>query len=219
MSGWVKLHRSLAEWEWYADSKSVHLFLHLLIKANHKPSKYRGQYIERGQVLTGRKQLSAETGLSEQSVRTVLTRLKSTSEITIKSTSKFSIITVCNYDKYQGEENDGNQQDNQQANQQVTNGQPATNHIQECKKNKEEKETKKKKVAFAPPSVSEVDDYCAERKNNISAQVFVDFYESKGWMIGRNKMKSWKAAVRTWEQKDKGQSKLQTQTSLFKGNL
>ena len=54
---------------------------------------------------------------------------------------------------------------------------------------------------FAPPSFDDVCDYCLERNNGIDAQAFIDFYESKGWMIGKNKMKDWKAAVRTWERR------------------
>ena len=56
---------------------------------------------------------------------------------------------------------------------------------------------------FLPPSAEEVGAYCVERKNNIDPQEFVDYYEAKGWMIGKNKMKDWKAAVRTWENKRK----------------
>ena len=52
---------------------------------------------------------------------------------------------------------------------------------------------------FIHPTVEEVESYCSERGNGIDAQSFIDFYESKGWMIGKNKMKDWKAAVRTWE--------------------
>ena len=52
---------------------------------------------------------------------------------------------------------------------------------------------------FIKPSLEEVNKYCEERKNSINAQSFIDFYESKGWMIGKNKMKDWKAAIRTWE--------------------
>lgn len=52
---------------------------------------------------------------------------------------------------------------------------------------------------FVPPSVDEVKEYCLERKNNVDPEAFVSFYESKGWMVGKNKMKDWKAAVRTWE--------------------
>ena len=57
---------------------------------------------------------------------------------------------------------------------------------------------------FIPPSLEEVRAYCSERNNNVDAQTFIDFYESKGWFIGKNKMKNWKAAVRTWERKDQG---------------
>jgi len=54
---------------------------------------------------------------------------------------------------------------------------------------------------FIPPPVSEVDAYCSERKNGIDAEEWWNFYESKGWMIGKNKMKSWKSAIVTWEKK------------------
>lgn len=52
---------------------------------------------------------------------------------------------------------------------------------------------------FTPPSLDEVQDYCRERMNNVDPAKFIDFYESKGWMVGKNKMKDWRAAVRTWE--------------------
>jgi len=57
---------------------------------------------------------------------------------------------------------------------------------------------------FAPPTLEEVKAYCQERGNKVDAERFIDFYESKGWMIGKNKMKSWKAAVRTWERESAG---------------
>ena len=52
---------------------------------------------------------------------------------------------------------------------------------------------------FSPPTLEEVRQYCLERKNNVDAEKFVNFYSSKGWMVGKNRMKDWKAAVRTWE--------------------
>jgi hypothetical protein len=58
---------------------------------------------------------------------------------------------------------------------------------------------------FTKPELSEVYAYCKERKNKVNAQSFLDFYESKGWMIGKNKMKDWKAAVRTWEKNESTQ--------------
>lgn len=71
---------------------------------------------------------------------------------------------------------------------------------------------KKAPRRFAPPSVEEVVSYCRERKNGVDAQRFVDFYASKGWKVGNNPMKDWKAAVRTWEGRDK-----ETQAASAKG--
>jgi len=59
-----------------------------------------------------------------------------------------------------------------------------------------------RKALFKKPSINEIRDYCNERGNNIEAEAFIDFYESKDWKIGKNKMKDWKAAVRTWERRE-----------------
>ena len=63
---------------------------------------------------------------------------------------------------------------------------------------------KKKTSRFIPPTEEEVKQYCLESGYVLDAQRFVDFYECKGWMVGKNKMKNWKAAVRTWVKKDQG---------------
>ena len=60
-----------------------------------------------------------------------------------------------------------------------------------------------KKALFKKPTLVEVKNYCILRKNNIEAEAFIDFYESKGWQIGKEIMKSWKACVRTWESREK----------------
>lgn len=66
---------------------------------------------------------------------------------------------------------------------------------------------------FVPPSVDEVREYCQERGNSVDPQRFVDYYSSNGWMVGKTKMKDWKAAVRTWEQREKMQSRHSTTKS------
>jgi len=136
MEGWVKIHRKIMDYEWYKDTKTTMLLVHLILKANHKETQYRTEIIKRGQVYTGRKQLAYETGLSEQNIRTSLNHLKSTNILTIKSTKQYSVITLNNYDKYQTA--------NQQPNQQLTNNQPTTNHIQE------EQELKEHKKKYTP---------------------------------------------------------------------
>jgi hypothetical protein len=76
-----------------------------------------------------------------------------------------------------------------------------------------------KKVFFKKPTFDEVNNYCLERNNNIDAEAFIDFYESKNFMIGKNKMKDWKAAVRTWEKREakkpKTMSKLDAQINAW----
>jgi len=148
MNGYIKLHRRLTEWEWYRNSEMVHLFIHLLLMANHKDNDWQGMKVYRGQVITGRKKLSENTGLSEQSIRTCIKRLKSTSEITVKTTNRYSVISICNYDKYNNIITDNNQDNNQPPNQQSTSDQPTTNHKQERKECKEGKEYKEDNIEF-----------------------------------------------------------------------
>lgn len=66
-----------------------------------------------------------------------------------------------------------------------------------------------KRGAFVKPTLSEVQAYCFERGNTIDPQAFIDFYDSNGWMVGKNKMKDWKAAVRTWESRETSRPKAQ----------
>ena len=64
-----------------------------------------------------------------------------------------------------------------------------------------------KRKSFIKPTIDEIQQYCTERNNGINANAFYDFYESKNWYVGKNKMKDWKACVRTWEQRNKEKSK------------
>jgi len=68
--------------------------------------------------------------------------------------------------------------------------------------NVNEKRVGDKSPRFTPPTLEEIEAYCRERNNNVEPVRFFNFYESKGWMVGKNKMKDWKAAVRTWEKRE-----------------
>lgn len=138
-NGFIKLHRSILKWEWWQDENTRNVFLWLLLNANWEDSRFKGYEVPKGSLVIGRKKLAKELRISEQSARTSLEHLKSTNEITIKSTNKFSIVTITNWEKYQCREVENNQRTNQQANQQLTNNQPTTNHIKEIKniRNKE----------------------------------------------------------------------------------
>lgn len=74
--------------------------------------------------------------------------------------------------------------------------------------------TTNKGTRFTPPSVDEVSDYCNQRNNLVDAETFIDFYQAKGWMVGKNKMKDWKACVRTWETNRKQRSKPKQQGTI-----
>ncbi len=202
MSNYVKISRKILEWGWYRDEHTKSLFLHCLLKANWKDGEFKGIVIKRGQFATSIPKLQVELELTSNEVRTAIKHLKSTGEITVRSYSKFSVITVVKYDSYQCESQAESQADNSHTTDKAQPINSLLTTIEEGKKNKKErKENISNSVRFTPPSLEEVQDYCKSRRNGLDAQAFVDFYSSKGWMIGKNKMKDWKAAVRTWERK------------------
>lgn len=79
------------------------------------------------------------------------------------------------------------------------------------KESNKKENNKDNRVAFTPPTFDEVSAYCRERQNSVDPEKFIDFYQSKGWMVGRNRMKDWKAAVRTWEKRSKENSNQKSQ--------
>ena len=99
--GWICLHRKVTSWKFYRNPKAAHLFIHLLLSANYADSITGGISIKRGQLASSRQRLSKETGISERAIRTRLSRLVKSGEITVRPTSRFSVITICNYSQYQ----------------------------------------------------------------------------------------------------------------------
>lgn len=132
--GWIKLHRKFLEWEWIQDPKMVSLFIHILIHANHEQKRWKGVLVDRGQMITGLRSLSANTGISMRSLRTCLERLKSTHEVTIKTTHKFSIITITKWDTYQGYTQKNDTVINTVTDTQPTHNRHTTDNKQEVKK-------------------------------------------------------------------------------------
>lgn len=116
---WIKLFSKFVNWEWYKDQNTKSLFIHCLIKANWKDAKFMGEIIPRGSFVASLDTLAKELGLSVQEIRTALKHLISTNELTSKSTNKYRVITVVNYELYQ--------QVNKQPNSPLTSNQQATN--------------------------------------------------------------------------------------------
>lgn len=101
MSGWIKLHRKITEWEWYGDANTFRVFIHLLLTANYEDKRWRNIEVKRGQIITGRMELAQILGLSERQIRTALDKLKMSGVIAIKTTNQYSLITVENYNCFQ----------------------------------------------------------------------------------------------------------------------
>lgn len=186
MSGWIKIHRSILEWEWYEDTNTFRLFMHLILKANHKDRNYKGKLIKRGSLVTGRELLSVETGLSIQQIRTCLERLKSTNEITIKSSSKGTEIQVVKYNEYQLVTND------------VTNKQPTSN--QQVTTNKNVKNEKKERNTI--PTLEDFLAYAVSLKPNVNTEQVKFKYNAwlvNNWKVNRNgkdvDIKNWKTTL------------------------
>lgn len=98
---WFKTYRKILDWEWFKDSKTVHVFITLIALANTRDYSFKGYAVKSGQLVSSYDSLAKTTGMSVRSVRTAIEHLKQTGEVTVSPYNKFSIITVNNYSKYQ----------------------------------------------------------------------------------------------------------------------
>lgn len=182
MHGFIKLHRSMLDWEWYGDPCTTLVFIHLLLNANFRERQYRGETVKVGECVFGVKAMADHTGLSVQQVRTALKHLQTTGEITIRTTNKYSVATLENWGFYQSLDDD------------LTNEQQTTN-----KRATTPKEGKKVRNIFVPPTLSEVEDYAIEKASPVDPVFFWNYYAESGW----DGVKNWKQKFLTWDRKEK----------------
>ena len=220
MEGWVTLHRKFLQWEWFDKPEMVQLFIWLLLNANYADKKWQGTVIKRGQLLTTTPKIMEALRLTERQTRTCISRLKSTGEVSVKTTNKYSIITICNYDRYQDDnfsnvgQNDG-QNDTQATDKRRTNDgrlydictvtnnktiKQLNNNISLCNDTfdahtREQRERDEIfKIFFCKNFVNP--GYEVER--------FYNHYEAQGWERGNGqKIRNRIAAAKSWEQEDK----------------
>ena len=121
--GWISLHRKIQDTPIYSDSHAVHLWVHLLLKANHQDKEFlfNGvmQSVKRGQLLTGRKALSSETGINESKIQRLLKTFETCQMIEQQANNKSRLISITNYDSHQASEqqvNNTRTTDEQQVN-------------------------------------------------------------------------------------------------------
>jgi len=205
--GFIMLHRQLLESTISDNPNCFNVWVHLLLRASHKAHQVTvGRQVvdlEIGQILFGRKKFSAQTGITENCVRSSLEILKTLKQITIKSTTKYSVITVSNWHLYQGKQPTSSQQ---AANRSPADSQQAATYNNV---NNGEKGNNKDigvpptapKSKFIKPTPEEIHSYLLTKDidDMAEAEKIFDFYESKGWVVGKSSpMKDWKATVRNW---------------------
>lgn len=160
-SGYIKLFRSLADWEWYDDTVTMRVWIHLLIKANYEDKRWHGVEIKRGQLITSIEKLATELCLSKQQVRTALRNLQSSGEITRQPTNRWTLINIEKYNEFQGGNLSANTPANTQTTHELTNSQQTNNTqattTKEYKEiNKERKKNNTRSRARKPSSFEEI---------------------------------------------------------------
>lgn len=190
-----------------------------------------------GQPFTGSiNYLAKRFKLSEKTVRRDTSRLKEVGLITVEKFTQ----NGCTYNAYQVAVKKNNPPDKMSIGQNVPRSKcplppdkmsviPGQNvrspldkmstNIKEDSKEQNKIENKESRARkFCPPSVAEVQEYCEMRQNGIDAQRFCDFYSSKGWTVGKSKMQDWRAAVRTWESRERGKIDKPEQSQMPKAD-
>jgi hypothetical protein len=174
--------------------------------------------VKRGQIARSQQNLAERWGWSRGKVDRFLNELENEHKIIQQKSRLITLISIVNYDNLCKTIQQTEQQIEQQTVQQI--GQQTVQRNNKDNKNNKEKnnninssneecdvvEKSKTATRFSPPTKEEVEKFIEENGYNVDATRFVDFYESKGWFVGKNKMKDWKAAVRGWNARDKGES-------------
>lgn len=198
--GWVKLHRSITEnWLWEKKPFSEgQAWVDLLLMANHAEKKImigsEPVMLQPGTVIVSERNLMKRWGWGNTRVRNFIKALENDRMVSKRTSQNQSTLTIENYTIYQEVQSTDkaptkqSQSTDKAHNKNVKNVKNDNNNIY---------------ISFKPPTVEEVRAYCTNRNNTVNAETFVSFYESKGWYIGKNKMKDWKAAVRTWEKNNR----------------
>lgn len=203
-SGFVKLYRSLLNWEWYDDINTKTVFLHLLLTVSIEDSKWHGITVKRGSRVSSFSTLSKETTLSVKEVRTAISHLESTGEVARYKYPKFTVFSINNFDKWQLGASIA-------AGYGQGEGKVRAGYGQQYKKVKESKEDnisfflsenqpKNLSTVSTIPTFEEVKAYIEEIGSTVDAQRFYSTYTAQGWKTKNGSpITDWKSTVRHWQ--------------------
>lgn len=201
-SGYIKLYRSLLSWEWYDDINTKTVFLHLLLTVNIAKRQWHGITVPCGSRVSSYAVLAKETRLTERQVRTAISHLETTGELTRYKYPNFTVFAINNYDKYQllTDETTGQRQGNDKV---------ATGQRQQNKKIEEDKEDNylsfldAEKEKNAPPTFEEIQKYAEENGIETDLKRFYTYYEQHQWKTKNgDDITDWTATLRYWEKRD-----------------
>ena len=185
-TGFVKIYRSLLNWEWYDDVVTKTVFLHLLLTVSIDDQKWHGIVVKRGSRVSSYAKLAEETKLSIQQIRTAISHLESTGELTRSKHAKFTVFAINNYDEYQ--QATGKSTVNQQGANRVT-----TRYQQQYKKNKKNKNDI---YIVRNSNFENVEDAKSEKPDAKPYQEIVDYLNQKAGTSYRSNSKATQAIIR-----------------------
>lgn len=192
MSGWIKLDREITSHWIFEDSWKFRNWIDLLTLVNHSEQKVniKGTVLtcNRGETLCSLDTFARRWKCDKSKVRRFLKLLQDDSMIELKSEHITTRLTICNYDTYQGEGNADETQMKRKRHKDETKMTP----------NKNDNNEKKERSIFKAPTLEDLKSFCLENNLELNASDFLNYYDSNGWMVGKNKMKDWKATVRRW---------------------
>ena len=231
--GYLKLHRRIFDHKFWTKSRVFSEFeawLDLLQQARFEETdttQYVGDRLVtygRGQLPASRTFLARRWGWGQYRVKDYLNRLKADRSITTHVVSGINIVTICKYDGYNSSANDDDlistrivPHDKYLSSSELRGCSPVCvpvstptppHNIKKDKKDKKKECSRATTAVFAPPTLQQVSEYALELNKLEEAQRFIDFYQSKGWMVGRTKMRDWRAALRRWIPRSQSDSKM-----------
>lgn len=202
--GWVKIHRRVFDNPYWQEKPFTRgqAWVDIIMLANHQEGHIRKRgvkvKIERGQLGHSQNTLAERWGWSRGKVIRFLSELEIAQQIVQQKNNVTSLITVVNYNEYQG---DGTADST--ASSTADGPQTVQQTVQEQEVKNKKKVKKKSNGKFVKPSLEEVVKYCQERGKGVIPKKWFNHYTSNGWKVGKNKMVDWRAAVRTWETEEK----------------
>ena len=200
--GWIKSHRSIITSSvWDLSHAAYRVASYLIHMANRKPGRWGGMDLDAGDCIRSYRTISEDCRVAKSHAQKIVKRLQQIDFIRVrKGVRGQQIITICNWEKYQNPEDAEGTAPGTLIGTLVGTLVGTEQEGREVKK----EENKSKRVLFAPPKLADLDAHAVEKGwHDFDSHAFLDHYESNGWKVGKNPMKSWRAAASGWHRRQK----------------